>query len=217
MLLFLSVLALFMGPLTHRLLQRQSGWLDLLDAFIFVTISGLVLFHILPEILHSGGLMVLVLMAIGLFAPGWIEKYFHRAARQTHQTTLFLAILGLVLHASIDGSVLLVESTDRTGWLLAIGVLLHRFPVGFTIWWLLRPQYGGVLPVLLLACFLSGLMHYFKPRFAVLSKQGSHSFFKDSLKGVIYGLPSPVCSTGVCKVHQQLLQQGANQTFATAF
>jgi len=152
MLLFLSILALFLGPLTYRLLQRQPGWLDLLDAFIFVTISGLVLFHILPELLHSGGLLVLVLMITGLLAPGWIEKYFHKAAHQAHQTTLFLSIFGLVLHASLDGSILLAEQSDRTGWLLAIGVLLHRFPVGITIWWLLRPQYGRVLPLIILSC-----------------------------------------------------------------
>jgi uncharacterized membrane protein YraQ (UPF0718 family) len=154
MLLFLSILALFLGPLTYRLLQRQPGWLDLLDAFIFVTISGLVLFDILPELLQSGGLFVLVLMITGLLAPGWIEKYFHKAAHQAHQTTLFLSILGLVLHASLDGSILLAGQSDRTGWLLAIGVLLHRFPVGITIWWLLRPQYGRVLPLVIL-CSMS--------------------------------------------------------------
>lgn len=152
MLLFLSILALFLGPLTYRLLQRQPGWLDLLDAFIFVTISGLVLLHILPELLHSGGLFVLVLMIAGLLAPGWIEKYFHKAAHQAHQTTLFLSIFGLVLHASLDGSILLAGQNDHTGWLLAIGVLLHRFPVGITIWWLLRPQYGRVLPSVILCC-----------------------------------------------------------------
>lgn len=150
MLLLISVLALFLGPITYRLLQRKSGWVDLLDAFIFVTISGLVLFHILPELLHNGGLIVLVLMALGVLTPSWIEKYFHHAADQAHQTTLFLGILGLVLHASIDGSVLIVEQGDHTGWLLALGVLLHRFPVGLTIWWLLRPQYGRMLPLLIL-------------------------------------------------------------------
>ncbi|PKG40118.1 permease [Psychromonas sp. Urea-02u-13] len=152
MLLFLSVLALFLGPITYRLFQRQPGWLDFLDAFIFVTISGLVLFHILPELLHSGGLIVLLLMAIGLLIPSWIEKYFHKVANQAHQTTLFLGVLGLVLHATIDGSALLVETGDHTAWLLALGVLLHRFPVGLTVWWLLRPQYGRTLPLVILAC-----------------------------------------------------------------
>ncbi|MCG6200068.1 permease [Psychromonas antarctica] len=385
--LLLSIFALFLGPITYRLFQRQPGWLDLLDAFIFVTISGLVFLHILPEILHTGGFMVLLLMAMGMLAPSWIEKYFHRAAHQAHQTTLFLGVLGLVLHASIDGSALIVSEADHTGWLLAIGVLLHRFPVGLTIWWLLRPQYGRLLPLailltmsaatlgggllagdsllqldgqwlawfqafvmgsimhvvlhrpylhghahvhsahetsnenryaagigsllgvivlasvllphwlgyiedshdnsteivhsmalqnsdtlltavqddsqalsmplhqeemdddhqqlgdavnhqshetaltllnftnialhsapmLLLAYLLSGLMHYFKPKFAILPQQNSQSFLKDSLKGVLYGLPLPVCSPSARKMHQQLLDMGASQTFATAF
>lgn len=385
MLLLLSILALFLGPLTYRLLQRQPGWLDLLDAFIFVTISGLVLFHILPELLHDGGLPVLVIMLLGLLAPGWIEKYFHKVAHQAHQATLLLGVLGLVLHASIDGSVLLVEQGDHTGWLLALGVLLHRFPIGITIWWLLRPQYGrffplGILfgmsmatlagaffaeyslaqldghgmawlqafvmgsimhvvlhrpylhghaaqhakqeeenkysagigsiaglvvlgfvllphwlgyiehehatlpaalhseetfaalqdkdehfidnavslaeqqsllptpdvhssdehaqhgqfntaltlfnfvnialysaPMLLIAYFFSALMHYFKPKLSTIPLQPSSSFFKDALKGVIYGLPLPICSPSATKMHQQLMSMGANQTFATAF
>jgi len=150
MLLTLSILALFLGPVTYRLLQRQPGWLDLLDAFIFVSISGLVLFHILPELLFEGGLLVLVLTSLGLLTPSLIEKYFHKAADKAHNTTLFLGVLGLVLHASIDGTVLLADQANHTGWLLALGVLLHRFPVGLTIWWLLRPQYGVVLPFVVL-------------------------------------------------------------------
>ena len=416
MLLILSILALFLGPVTYRLLQRQPGWLDLLDAFIFVSISGLVLFHILPELLYEGGLFVLVLTGLGLLTPSLIEKYFHKAANKAHNTTLFLGVLGLVLHASLDGTVLLTNQADHTGWLLALGVLLHRFPVGLTIWWLLRPQYGVVLPfvvlismaaatllgasyaelsmaqldgqllawfqafvmgsimhvvlhrpylqhhkkhqqgntkehkyaagigsffglvvlgfvllphwlgyiehnhdhaasneheahllvqeiahdgsqlehfihdhgaeeyaqtnesqhieeetghhedlhtdvahdehehedvhhnqsieesealhqqhntaltlvnfgklalysapMLLFAYLLSGLMHYFKPALNVLPAQGNKSHFKDAIKGVLYGLPLPICSPAASKMHQQLLNLGVNQTFATAF
>ena len=418
MLLTLSILALFLGPVTYRLLQRQPGWLDLLDAFIFVSISGLVLFHILPELLFEGGLLVLVLTSLGLLMPSLIEKYFHKAANKAHNTTLLLGVLGLVLHASIDGAVLLADQADHTGWLLALGVLLHRFPVGLTIWWLLRPQYGVILPfvvlismatatlvgasyaefsmaqldgqylawfqafvmgsimhvvvhrpylhhhkkhqtgdlkehkyaagigsfiglvvlgfvllphwlgyiqhnhdhgvetnsmtelhmehaghahdelvdehaghahdelddehaghahdelvgehegherdelvdehdeledeheghqhdaenevshqqhntaltlvnftklalysapMLLLAYLLSGLMHYFKPTLNVLPTLHNKAYFKDAIKGVVYGLPLPICSPAASKMHQQLLGLGANQTFATAF
>ena len=72
-------------------------------------------------------------------------------------------------------------------------------------------------PMLLLAYFLSALMHYFKPKFSTMPMQGSQNFLKDSLKGVTYGLPLPVCSPIASKMHQQLLGLGANQTFATAF
>ena len=406
MLLTFSILALFLGPITYRLLQRQPGWLDLLDAFIFVSISGLVLFHILPELLHEGGLLVLVLTGLGLLIPSLIEKYFHKAANKAHNMTLFLGVLGLVLHASIDGTVLLTDQATHTEWLLALGVLLHRFPVGLTIWWLLRPQYGAALPfiviismscatllgasyadlsmshldgeflawfqafvmgsimhvvlhrpylhnhiknqtenikenkyaagvgsffglvvlgfvllphwlgymehnhnhnehaivselevhgdevhdahlhinevihtdeelhhedqlhddeehraegehfnehedhkseialeneedhqehntaltlenfvklalysapMLLIAYLLSGLMHYFKPTLNVQLALKKEGYFKDAVKGALYGLPLPVCSPAASKMHQQLLSLGANQTFATAF
>ncbi|MFT5652207.1 MAG: uncharacterized membrane protein YraQ (UPF0718 family) [Psychromonas sp.] len=212
MLLFLSILALFLGPLTYRLLQRQPGWLDLLDAFIFVTISGLVLFHILPELLHSGGLFVLVLMISGLLAPGWIEKYFHKAAHQAHQTTLFLSILGLVLHASLDGSILLAGQNDRTGWLLAIGVLLHRFPVGITIWWLLRPQYGRVLPsVILCGMSVATLMGAFFGEYSLAQLDGQwmswlQAFVMGSIMHVVLHRPY-LHGHGVQHQHKKTLQE----------
>ncbi|MCK5818525.1 MAG: permease [Psychromonas sp.] len=372
MLLFLSVIALFLGPITYRILQRQPSWLDLLDSFIFVTISGLVIFDILPELLSRGGMLCIILMAAGIFMPSWIEKHFHKSSAQAHQTTLFLAVAGLVLHAGIDGTALAIGSKDQTAWLLAIGVLLHRFPVGLTIWWLLYPQYGRKLPLIILCCmgvatllgafyaqssmisdtawitwlqafimgsilhivihrpylqphkkdpaleskyvegigsilglfilsaillphwlgylgsnheshqnapiyqtrhrtnetvshdqkeisvslnnnrqdsdskstqdeksaitfvrfsnlalkiapfllvayFLSSLMHYFNPKRLYTPRRGSKQFLKESLRGVAVGLPLPICSPAATKMHQTFLKQGANQTFATAF
>ncbi len=372
MLLSLSVIALFLGPLTYRILQRQPSWLDLFDSFIFVTISGLVFFDILPELLNRGGIICVVLMALGLFIPRWIEKHFHKSAQKTHQTTLFFAIAGLVLHAGIDGTALSASTENQTAWLLAIGVVLHRFPVGLTIWWLLRPQYGRKLPLIILSCmaistlvgafyaqssllshalwltwlqafimgsilhvvihrpyfqthkqtpaienkyvagigsifgiiilsaillphwlgylghnhqlnqqtpiyqtsnkqnqtsshkqneitlsshnnnqlanenrtqedktaltlvhfsnlalkiapflllayFLSALMHYFNPQRLYTPTRGSRQFLKESLRGVAVGLPLPICSPTANKMHQTFLKQGANQTFATAF
>jgi len=372
MLLLISVLALFLGPLTYRILQRRPSWLDLLDSFIFVTISGIVLFDILPELLTHGGIISILLMALGLLIPSLIEKYFHKSAAKTHQTTLFFAIAGLVLHAGIDGTALAVSTENQTAWLLAIAVLLHRFPVGLTIWWLLRPQYGRKLPLITLSCmgaatlvgafyaksslldhtvwltylqafimgsilhvvihrpyfqthkqtstiknkyvagigsilglvilsaillphwlgylnqtppghqqrpiyhtrnrpnktssdnlteialshhnntqisdannaqedktaltlvrftnlalkiapflllayFLSALMHYFNPQRLYTPTRGSRQFLKESFRGVAVGLPLPICSPAANKMHQTFLKQGANQTFATAF
>ncbi|MFT7423112.1 MAG: uncharacterized membrane protein YraQ (UPF0718 family), partial [Psychromonas sp.] len=73
-------------------------------------------------------------------------------------------------------------------------------------------------PMLLIAYFLSALMHYFKPALPLtIPTQESPFFFKDALKGLTYGLPLPICSPSASKMHQQLLGMGANQTFATAF
>lgn len=149
MLVAFSILALFLGPLACQPLQQKRGWFSLLDAFIFVTITGLVLFHILPEALYHGGLMALVFLAAGLFGPGMIEKHFHAIANKTHNFTLLFGVGGLVLHAVTDGGALVVNDS-HTSWLLALGVILHRLPVGLTVWWLLKPQYGRMLPLMVL-------------------------------------------------------------------
>ncbi|MCE2571036.1 permease [Motilimonas eburnea] len=149
MLVILSIVALFTGPLICQTIQRRQGWFTLLDAFIFVTISGLVLFHILPEALYHGGLISLLFVALGLFGPGLVEKYFHRIANQAHNYTLLFGVGGLVIHAITDGGALVVGES-QTAWLLALGVILHRLPVGLTVWWLLRPQYGRALPLAVL-------------------------------------------------------------------
>ncbi|MCE0557262.1 MULTISPECIES: permease [unclassified Motilimonas] len=149
MLVILSIIALFMGPFICQSIQQRKGWFSLLDAFIFVTISGLVLFHILPEALYHGGLVSFVFVALGLFGPGLVEKYFHGIANQAHNYTLLFGVGGLVLHAVTDGGALVVDES-HTAWLLALGVILHRLPVGLTVWWLLRPQYGRMLPIAVL-------------------------------------------------------------------
>ena len=49
-LLFASLLALGIGPLLHQLGRSgNEALLPILDGFVFVSIGGLVLLHILPE------------------------------------------------------------------------------------------------------------------------------------------------------------------------
>ncbi|SQD79534.1 permease [Moritella yayanosii] len=148
-LLFLSIATLFLGPYLCKFVGSKSDRFAFFDSFIFVSIGGLVLFHILPELLETGGIAVLGLMLVGLFGPGMVEKVFHKVAKQTHSITLILGVFGLVLHALTDGGALAIEE-DQTAYLLAIGVVLHRFPVGLTVWWLLRPHYGRALPLAVL-------------------------------------------------------------------
>ncbi|MBD1387883.1 permease [Neiella sp. HB171785] len=151
MLLTLSISALFLGPLLYRLIARNSNLMSALDAFIFVVIGGVVLFHMLPDILQVGGIWSLAFLALGLAVPTILEHTFHAIARHAHAGALLFAALGLGFHGMTDGAALAEATTSDHQSLLAAGVILHRLPVGLTIWWLLRPHFGAVVALLVLA------------------------------------------------------------------
>ncbi|GGA63403.1 hypothetical protein GCM10011369_00910 [Neiella marina] len=122
-----------------------------LDAFIFVVIGGVVLFHMLPDIFQVGGIWSLAFLAFGLAVPTLLEHTFHAIARHAHAGALLFAALGLGFHGMTDGAALAEASSSEHQSLLAAGVILHRLPVGLTIWWLLRPHFGATLALIVLA------------------------------------------------------------------
>ncbi|GAA5218560.1 permease [Corallincola platygyrae] len=158
MMLILSLLALLAGPPLYSWIQRHHGWLALTDSFVFVVVGGLVLFHILPEVIHAGGWMVLLLVALGLFGPTILENLFRRAALQMHNATLLVGVLGLALHAIGDGAALIDHGEHETQLMLAVSVVLHRIPVGLTVWWLLRPHYGPWLAWSVILLMVAGTL-----------------------------------------------------------
>ncbi|MCL1077136.1 metal transporter [Parashewanella spongiae] len=140
--LIASLIALLIGPLCYRFLASGTGLQKGLDGFIFVALGGLVLIHILPELLEHGGWLSLVFIVIGLWGPTASERLFHRYSEVTHNITLVLGVLGLLLHTLTDGGALVLAGQPENSSLLALGIILHRLPVGIAIWWLLKPQVG---------------------------------------------------------------------------
>ncbi|MCG9698393.1 metal transporter [Shewanella sp. Isolate11] len=138
-----SCIALLLGPLFYRFFTAESGLQKGLDGFIFVSLGGLVLIHILPELLEHGGFLAVVFVIIGLWGPTLSERLFHRYSEVTHNLTLILGITGLLLHTMTDGGAMVLAQQDGNSALLALGVILHRLPVGLAIWWLLKPQVGS--------------------------------------------------------------------------
>lgn len=145
MFLTLSVIALLLGPLLYRLVERRPGLMGALDAFIFVAIGGLVVLHMLPDILESGGWWSLLFLALGMSVPTLLERAFRSIAKQAHAGAMLLAALGLGLHGMTDGAALAEVGGQDEHHLLSLGVVLHRLPVGLTIWWLLRPHFGFLI------------------------------------------------------------------------
>lgn len=135
-----GILALFLGPLIYRGVRHRQAMLSLIDGFVFVAIAGLVLFYILPESVAQGGLWAILFALVGIFGPTTMERVYDRAAHQTHTAALILGLAGICLHALIDGAALVGSHSEES--LLPLAVVLHRLPVGLTIWWLLRPSFG---------------------------------------------------------------------------
>lgn len=137
-----SCIALLLGPLFYRFFTTGAGLHKGLDGFIFVSLGGLVLVHILPELLQHGGFMAIVFVMIGIWGPTLSERLFHRYSEVTHNLTLTLGIGGLLLHTITDGGAMVLAQQEGASTLLALGIILHRLPVGLAIWWLLKPQVG---------------------------------------------------------------------------
>jgi zinc transporter ZupT len=141
-LLLASVVALVLGPVAVRVCEGRAGPWQGLDAFIFVSIAGLVGLSLLPAVLHDGGVLAALVLVAGFVVPGWLEHRFAERAGDAHNLALLLGLLGLVLHSLVDGVALAAPDVHHIehGQELAAAVVIHRLPVGVTVWWLLRAQ-----------------------------------------------------------------------------
>jgi uncharacterized protein len=164
----LSLVALVLGPAAYQMAHLARPMMSALDGFIFVAIGGLVLLHILPESVELAGWVAVLGTAAGIWLPSLIEKRLHRLAHQVHTVTLIFGLVAVGLHAFADG-LAIGTGTDHgsaagTHSVLPIAVVLHRLPVGLTVWFLLRPLYGwrlasaalGLIAVATSAGFMAG-------------------------------------------------------------
>lgn len=153
----LSIVALLLGPLIYGWARRRPTGRQMLDGFILVTVAGIVCVYIVPDAVISGGRLAFLFLLVGLLFPVAIEKAFREFHRQAHVFVVILAASGLAVHALIDGLALLPavgtalsidDGTKSRLWNsifgneLAVGVILHRLPIGMTIWWSVRPGFG---------------------------------------------------------------------------
>jgi hypothetical protein len=156
LLLTLSIIALAVGPALQMVIGQRQAPLAVLEGFMLTAIGGLVLVHIIPHGVHQAGWLALLAAALGLLVPEVCERLLERAAHGVHLAALVVALVGLAGHAAVDG-VALAGSEGHMGGAaseLALAVILHRIPVGLTIWWLLREPHGraaAVGPLVLVA------------------------------------------------------------------
>lgn len=148
--LFASIFALALGPLIYQTFGPMRRTDRIVSGFILVVIASTLLVEVIPEAYDEIGYLSIILALIGFSGPTLIEKLFTRAANQTHSITILLGITGLIFHACLDGAALQTEGTGHQHENLSLAIILHRLPVGLTIWWLLKPLIGEKFALLTL-------------------------------------------------------------------
>ncbi len=139
LLLTLSLIALIIGPAVLAATSNNRRLDNFLFSFVLISVGGILLIDLLPELWSQIGLFLLPPLAIGFFGPGLVEIGFHKAADKAHKVALILGILGLLLHSAIDGIAL---TENQSNEMLSYAVILHRLVVGLSIWWLVEPVWG---------------------------------------------------------------------------
>ena len=157
--LVLSLITLALGPVLYRACQKMDTVRAALEGLLFVTIAGIVIVHIMPDVFAVAGVAALGFLVSGVIFAFAVERYPGGVAGRGYTWIVLLGALGLAMHAVLDGMALIpgehvhddhADEDVLAGLLknhLAIGVILHRIPVGMAIWWTVRPRLGRAVAI----------------------------------------------------------------------
>ncbi len=164
----------------------------MLDGFIVITVVGIVCVDIIPASLVSGGLLAIFFLALGLVFPLLVERTFSHSGHKAHLFVVALALVGLVLHATIDGIALLPQIAEQSasgesllGSQLALGVILHRLPVGMAVWWSVRAGFGtrAAIATFILIIAATAAAYYFGGPIIEIAETQSLAYFQAFVAG----------------------------------
>ena len=139
--LLLSIITLFAGPLLFQWVSSSHPLAKTLDRVIVVVLIVLVVVLLVPDIIQPLGLSAPGFLLIGYLLPGLLERVIKRAAETLHLLSLYVALIGLILHAVLDGAGL-AGSEMRASSSLALAIILHRFGMGLMLWLIMQPAFG---------------------------------------------------------------------------
>ncbi|MBT8049092.1 MAG: hypothetical protein HKN57_10925 [Xanthomonadales bacterium] len=139
--LLLSLITLFAGPLLFQWISSTHPLARTLDRVIVVTLVVLVVVLLIPDIVEPLGWSALGFLFVGYLLPGLLERLIRRAAETLHLLSLYVALVGLLLHAVLDGAGLAGSEWRDSGG-LAVAIILHRFGMGLMLWLIMQPVFG---------------------------------------------------------------------------
>ncbi len=136
MLLAAAIAAPFLGAALYRWLHGRAGIARAVDIVLLFGVPIIVGWHVLDHLVAESGWAVLPALAAGAGLPWGIERLWRSMASRVDDISLLAGLSGLALHVVVESTAL----SSAGG--LGLAVVLHRAPVGFVIWWMIRPRYG---------------------------------------------------------------------------
>lgn len=141
-LMLLSIVLVWTAPFFYDLAERQPTLRRSLERIIAVAVGVVVLFSILPESYYVVGPWSLAIAAVGMLLPSLVERLWHSLAHKIHWIPLVLGVVGLGLHAAMDGATFIDIESDGDVHALPYAVLIHRAFEGIFVWFAVRPRFG---------------------------------------------------------------------------
>jgi zinc transporter ZupT len=138
--LLLSIAALTVGPILHAAVRSMRPALDAIDRIVFVAVVGLVMWKLVPHAYEEAGWIALPVVA-GAWLTLWlVERALRERAERADEAAALIAFAGFAIHETLDGVALATSGSG--GAILLSALVLHRLPVGLTVWLMLRPLHG---------------------------------------------------------------------------
>lgn len=150
-LLLATLAALLCGPLLYAVAKGRPKLVKVMDIFVMISVTALVLIEVVPETFETAGYWSFVFIGLGLLLPTLMEHVLTKVRREAHFAALAVAIIGLMLHSFGDGTALSLGDGNDEHIALALAVVIHTVPVGLATWWLMFPVFGRGLPAFTLA------------------------------------------------------------------
>lgn len=133
-----ALLAPLAGVLIYVTMHHRARTVRLLDTAVIVALPLLVAIQVVPHAWAERSLVPVVVVALGAGVVALVERLSHTLARYTDDVTIVFAVLGLSVHALVEGSAL----TGGASPAFVLVVVVHRVVLGLLIWWLVVPRHG---------------------------------------------------------------------------
>ncbi|MYH50126.1 MAG: hypothetical protein F4151_11515 [Gammaproteobacteria bacterium] len=133
-----ALLAPLAGVLIYVTMHHRARTVRLLDTAVIVALPLLVAVQVLPHAWGERSLVPVVMVALGAGLVALVERLSHTLARYTDDATILFAVLGISVHALLEGSALTAGASPA----FVLAVVAHRVTLGLLIWWLVVPRHG---------------------------------------------------------------------------